>query len=122
MTRISIHESEVEGTLKTEPWVRLSKLLISEHEFGAKQISMGINISQPGSGIPMHKHTDSEEALYVVEGTGKLTCGNETAELKPGTAFFSPLGVDHIVENTGDVPLKIVWAYAPPLADHLISK
>ena len=122
MTRISIHESEVEGTLKTEPWVRLSKLLISEHEFGARQISMGINISQPGSGIPMHKHTDSEEALYVVEGTGKLTCGNETAELKPGTAFFSPLGVDHIVENTGDIPLKIVWAYAPPLDDHFIKK
>ena len=122
MTRIAIHESEVEGTLKTEPWVRLSKILISEHEFGATQISMGLNISQPGSGIPTHTHTDSEEVLFVVEGTGKLTCGDQTAELKPGTAFFSPLGVAHTVENTGDIPLKIVWAYGPPLEDHLVKK
>ena len=122
MTRISIHESEVEGTLKTEPWVRLSKLLISEHEFGAKQISLGINISQPGSGIPMHTHVENEEALYVIEGTGKLKCGDEEGDLVPGTAFFSPLGVEHEVRNTGDIPLKILWAYAPPLPDHLVSK
>ena len=119
MTRIAIHESEVKGTLKTEPWVRLSKLLISEHEFGAKQISMGINISEPGSGIPAHKHTENEEALYVIEGTGKLKCGDQEMDLVPGTAFFSPLGVEHEVRNTGNVPLKILWAYAPPLPDHL---
>ena len=119
MTRLAIHESEVKGTLKTEPCVRLSKLLISEHEFGAKQISMGMNISEPGSGIPTHKHTENEEALFVLEGTGKLICGGQEVELTPGTAFFSPLGVDHEVKNTGSVPLKILWAYAPPLPDHL---
>ena len=122
MARIKIHESEVQGTIKTEPWVRMSKLLVSEHEFGAKQISMGINISEPGSGIPMHFHTDSEEVLYVVEGTGRLKCGDEEADICPGTAFFSPLGVPHEVRNTGDIPLKIVWAYGPPLADHLVKK
>jgi len=119
MERIAIHESEVEGVLKTTPWPRLSKVLISEHTFGAKQISMGLNISEPGSGIPLHKHTENEEALFVIEGTGKLKCGDQEADLVPGTAFFSPLGVDHEVRNTGNVPLKILWAYAPPLPDHL---
>jgi mannose-6-phosphate isomerase-like protein (cupin superfamily) len=118
MTRIAIHESEVEGVKKT-PWPRVSKVLISEHTFGAKQISMGLNISEPGSGIPMHKHTVNEEALFVLEGTGKLKCGDQETDLVPGTAFFSPLGVDHEVRNTGNVPLKILWAYAPPLPDHL---
>jgi hypothetical protein len=47
-----VYEKDVEGTLKTQPWVRLSKILISEHTVGAKQISMGINISEPGHPQP----------------------------------------------------------------------
>ncbi len=118
MAKVIVRESEVEGTKKT-PWPRVSKILISEHTVGAKQISMGTNVSEPGSGIPIHKHTDSEEAMFVIEGTGKLICGNEEYDLRPGTALFSPLGVDHQIINTGDTPFKIVWAYAPPLPDHL---
>ena len=115
-----IYEKDVEGTLKTQPWVRLSKVLISEHTVGAKQISMGINISQPGSGIPNHKHDHSEEALYCVEGHGRLTMENgDVYDIVPGTAFWNPIGVGHTLENIGDTPLKVVWAYGPPLPDHL---
>ena len=115
-----VYEKDVEGTLKTEPWVRLSKILISEHTVGAKQISMGINISHPGSGIPCHKHGNSEEALYCVEGHGRLTMATgEVYDILPGTAFWNPIGCDHTLENIGDTPLKVVWAYAPPLPDHL---
>ncbi len=121
MAKVIVRESEIEGTKKT-PWPRVSKVLISEHTVGATQISMGTNVSEPGSGIPFHKHTDSEEAMFVIEGTGRLTCGNEVYDLYPGTAIFSPLGVDHQIENTGDTPFKIVWAYGPPLADHLKKK
>ena len=118
MTRISIHEGEVEGTRRTEPCARLSKLLVSEHEFGAKQVSMGMTTCDPGGGIPLHLHTDSEEALFVVEGEGILTCGGQTAQLKAGTAFFAPVGVEHGVHNPGPLPLTIVWAYGPPLPEH----
>ena len=120
MAKTVVNESEVQGTLKTEPWVRMSKVLISEHNAGAKQISMGINISEPGSGIPKHRHDSSEEALYCVEGHGKLTMEDGSVyDIVPGTAFFNPVGVEHTLENIGDGPLKVVWAYAPPLADHL---
>ena len=120
MAKTVINESEVEGTLKTEPWVRLSKILLSGHNAGAKQMSMGINISQPGSGIPKHKHDNSEEMLYCVEGTGKLTMEDGSVyDITPGTAFFNPIGVEHTLENTGDVELKVVWAYAPPLPEHM---
>ncbi|MDA8127010.1 MAG: cupin domain-containing protein [Deltaproteobacteria bacterium] len=115
-----VNEKDVEGTLKTEPWVRLSKVLISEHSVGAKQVSMGINISEPGSGIPCHKHDTSEEALYCVEGHGRLTMQNgDVYDILPGAAFWNPMGVEHTLENIGTTPLKVVWAYAPPLADHL---
>lgn len=43
----------------------------------------------------------------------------EEYDLYPGTAIFSPLGVEHEIINVGDEPFKIVWAYAPPLPEHL---
>lgn len=117
MARVIVIESEVEGTRREPP--RVSKILISEHTVGAKQISMGTNVTEPGSRIPLHKHTNQEEAMFVIAGKGKLICGDEEYDLVPGTAIFSPLGVDHEIINVGDEPFKIVWAYAPPLPDHL---
>ena len=120
MSKIIVRESEIEG-VKRIP-ARVSKILISEHTVGATQISMGTNVTEVGSKIPIHKHTDSEEAMFVIQGKGKLICGGEEFDLYPGTALFSPLGVEHEIINVGDEPFKIVWAYAPPLPDHLIQK
>lgn len=117
MRKVIVRENEVEG-VKRIP-ARVSKILISEHSVGARQISMGTNVTEVGSKIPIHFHKDSEEAMFVVQGKGVLICDGEEYELYPGTAIYSPLGVEHEIRNTGDEPFKIVWAYAPPLLDHL---
>lgn len=109
-------ESEVEGTRRNPP--RVSKILISEHTVGATQISLGLNITEPGSEIPLHKHTDQEEAMFFVSGKAKLYAGGKEYDLVPGTALFSPIGIEHKIVNTGDEPFKLIWAYAPPLPDH----
>ncbi len=116
-----VNEKDVQGTIKTTGgWERESKLLISEHTVGAKQLSMGVNVSQPGSGIPTHSHATEEEALYCVEGHGKLVMETgEEYDIVPGCAFWNPVGVSHTLYNIGDGPLKVVWAYAPPLEAHL---
>jgi mannose-6-phosphate isomerase-like protein (cupin superfamily) len=117
MAKVIVRESEVEGAKRIP--ARVSKILISEFTVGAKQISMGTNVTEVGSKIPMHSHKDSEEAMFVIQGKGKLICDGEEYDLSPGTAIFSPLGVEHEIINVGDEPFKIVWAYAPPLPDHL---
>lgn len=117
MSKIIIRESEIEG-LKRIP-ARVSRVLISEHTVGAKKIAMGTTITEPGSKIPIHKHLDSEEAVFVVQGRGKLFCNEEEFYLSPGTAIFLSIGNEHEIINIGDEPLKIVWAYGPPLAEHL---
>lgn len=121
MTKVIVRESEIEGTVKT-PHPRVSKVLISEFTVGATKIAMGTNVTEPGSRIPLHRHEGSEEAMFVIEGTGKLICGDEEYDLYPGTAIYSPLGVNHEIVNTGDTPFKIVWAYGPPLESHLKPK
>ena len=79
---------------------------------------MGVNTTEVGSCIPLHVHENEEEAMFIIQGEGKLIAGDEEYPVKAGSAIFSPIGVKHTIINTGDVPLKLVWAYAPPLKAH----
>jgi mannose-6-phosphate isomerase-like protein (cupin superfamily) len=113
-----IKASDVEGEFRTPP--RVSKLLLAPKFGGVKNVSMGMNITEVGSMIPNHKHDDSEEVLFLISGRAKIVIEGEGEwEIGPETAFYSPLGVTHRVENIGDEPLRIVWVYSPPLAGHL---
>lgn len=117
MNKIVVHESEVAGERREPP--RVSKILISEHTVGATRISMGVNTTEVGSCIPVHCHENEEEAMFIIQGEGKLVVdGKDEIPVKAGSAIFSPIGVKHTIINTGDVPLKLVWAYAPPLPAH----
>jgi mannose-6-phosphate isomerase-like protein (cupin superfamily) len=113
-----VKAADVEGEFRTPP--RVSKLLLAPKFGGVKNVSMGMNITEVGSMIPNHKHDDSEEVLFLISGRAKIVIEGEGEwEIGPETAFYSPLGVTHRVENIGDEPLRIVWVYSPPLQAHL---
>jgi len=112
-----VKASEVNGEFKEPP--RTSKLLLAPKFGGVENLSMGMNITEVGSMIPDHKHDDSEEVLFLISGRAKLVIEGEGEwEIGPETAFYSPKGKMHRLENLGDEPLKLVWVYCPPLAAH----
>lgn len=107
---------DVEGVRKTPS--RISKLLLSEGSVGARNFSMGLNITAVGSMIPDHSHDNEEEGMFIISGKGKLIVEGEEQELHPGMAIYVPPGVKHSIVNTGKEELKLVWVYAPPLPEH----
>ncbi|MGE5542581.1 MAG: cupin domain-containing protein [Bacillota bacterium] len=113
-----VREQDVEGVARTPP--RVSKVLVSEFSTGARNISMGVNTTAVGSRIPEHVHENEEEAMYIISGEGRLVIngGEETYDVKAGTAIFAAVGQKHEIINTGSTELKLVWAYSPPLAAH----
>jgi putative monooxygenase len=109
-----VRAADVEGEFKNPP--RTSKLLLAPKFGGVKNVSMGMNITEVGS---HHTHTESEEVLFLISGKARIVLeGVGSWEIGPETAFYSPLGVKHRVENIGDEPLRIVWCYCPPLPAH----
>jgi mannose-6-phosphate isomerase-like protein (cupin superfamily) len=115
---IIVHLSEIEGEHRDPP--RVSRLLLSGHNVGAQNASMGVNVTAVGSMIPDHKHEDSEELMYIISGRARLVIegGEEVYEIGPDTAIYSPIGVTHRLENIGDTELKLIWVYSPPLPQH----
>lgn len=112
-----VKASDVEGERRDPP--RVSKLLLAPKFGGVKNLSMGMNITEVGSMIPDHVHEESEEVLFLISGKARLVIEGEGEwEIGPETAFYSPIGKKHRVENIGDEPLKLVWVYCPPLPAH----
>ncbi|HWQ46413.1 MAG TPA: cupin domain-containing protein [Longilinea sp.] len=112
-----VKASDVKGEYREPP--RVSKLLLAPKFGGVKNVSMGMNITEVGSMIPDHVHEESEEVLFLISGHAKIVMeGIGEWEIGPETAFYSPIGVKHRVENIGDEPLKLVWVYCPALPAH----
>jgi quercetin dioxygenase-like cupin family protein len=72
-------------------------------------------VSEPGiPGPPLHIHTTTDEAFYVVEGTFGFLAGERTFEGGAGAFVFVPKGLEHTYWNEGKTPSKMLITISPP--------
>ena len=72
-----------------------------------------MNIPAAGE-IGLETHTELDQVLVVVEGTGEVTLDGEERPIGPGTLIQVPAGTLHNVVNTGGTALRLYTVYAPP--------
>jgi quercetin dioxygenase-like cupin family protein len=87
------------------------------HEFvGEKQgapFSAYIVTAKPGQGPPLHTHPYIEVA-FTIEGTAKITVGDQTREVKAGGIVVIPANTPHRFVNSGEAPLRQIDIHASP--------
>lgn len=69
---------------------------------------------QPGETIGAETHPDHDQVLYFVDGSGEAVLDGKSSPVGPGDFVFVHAGVHHDFRNTGDTPLRLATAYAPP--------
>ncbi|MFP4312520.1 MAG: cupin domain-containing protein [Nitriliruptoraceae bacterium] len=69
---------------------------------------------QPGDDIGAESHEGHDQVLYFASGKGEAVLDDERFAVGPGHLVLVRSGVHHNFINTGDEPLRIVTAYAPP--------
>lgn len=122
---IIVNAEKVKGRWSPPPHQRELKVLLSPAiQDVSKDLSIGMVILPPGESGDPHTHGDSQEAWYVISGTGKLIIGDEIAELTPDTVVVAPQGVEHQILNDGEEPLKALFLFSPagPEEEHLLGK
>ena len=65
-------------------------------------------------GGPENYHTDSDQWLFVVSGTGVATVDGDDERIEAGDLIRIEAGERHGIENDGDEPLQTVNFYTPP--------
>jgi uncharacterized cupin superfamily protein len=104
-----------------EPWETSQGNFVSRRrrmgsEGGCRAVGCTYIEVPPGkTAFPLHWHSSQEEALYILEGTGKLRVGKETVEVGAGDFVGHPTGPQHAhaLTNTGTTPLRYLALSAP---------
>jgi len=75
----------------------------SGERFQVKQITV-----KPGASLSLQYHHHRAEHWVVVEGTARVTRGDEMMTLHENESTYIPQGSVHRLENTGAKPLRII--------------
>lgn len=101
------------GEAKTISFSGNRVTLIHEQPGGAYSVVEWL--SEPGiPGTPLHIHSVTDEAFYVLEGTFGFQAGERTFEGGAGAFVFVPKGLEHAYWNQGTTPAKMLITISPP--------
>ncbi len=69
----------------------------------AEHSEVFVVVLEPGKAPPLHKHDDTEQIFYIIEGQGALTIRDEpeTIPVKPGDVVRIPPKVYHSIRSEG---------------------
>jgi mannose-6-phosphate isomerase-like protein (cupin superfamily) len=64
-------------------------------------------------GVPFHRHTEAEEAFYILEGEMAVYTTDRTLASPAGSFVLIPRGAVHSFANPGAVPLRWLTIFSP---------
>ncbi len=79
-------------------------------ESGAKQLSAGIAVFEPGRAIPLHTH-DVEEIVFILSGEATCVLEDGTRLLHAQDTSYLPAGTPHCFRNDSDAPMSFLYVY-----------
>jgi uncharacterized cupin superfamily protein len=92
---------------------RETRDLINGKSVGSRNLSLRITDVLPGAVCyPGHIHTECEEVIFILSGLGNIKIGDETFPLKEGDAVHLPVGLQHLIRNTGDRVMRMACSFS----------
>ena len=85
-----------------------NELVIDRADATASEVF--VVVLAPGEAPPLHRHDDTEQVFYVLEGHGRLEAGEPltSSPVGPGDVVRIPPGTPHRIHCEGLTPLRYV--------------
>lgn len=94
---------------------RTMRQLVTTQNLGAETMSLGVIHVSPGETVrPCHAHLEEEEIIYIIRGRGEAWVDGEIGPFEQGDAILFTPGSKHMIRNTGQEPLDVLFVFAPP--------
>jgi mannose-1-phosphate guanylyltransferase/mannose-6-phosphate isomerase len=101
LDRTGRNESELHARVY-RPWGTYQGVAEGDR-FQVKQISV-----KPGGKLSLQMHHHRAEHWVIVQGTARVTVGDEVVLLTENQSTYIPLGVTHRLENPGETELTLI--------------
>jgi quercetin dioxygenase-like cupin family protein len=79
---------------------------------GSDNVAAGTQQVMVGTGIPIHRHLQMDEAFYVLDGSGMFILNDERHGFERGATIFIPKNTWHGFANP-DHELLLLWVVSP---------
>jgi mannose-6-phosphate isomerase-like protein (cupin superfamily) len=109
---VVVHEEEGKRIIMGRSKAPMT-IKISEADHGIESLSFCTEDIVPGRKMPVHKHLNNDEVIFIQSGIGILTLDEKTLDVKTGAVVFVPRGVWHGLENPGTENIRMVFMYTP---------
>lgn len=86
---------------------------ISKTPNHAPEMSLLSELITPGDGIPVHKHLNEDEFLFVQKGRVEITLGERSEMGEPGDLIYVPKGTWHGFMNMSEEDAVMFFGYSP---------
>ena len=106
-----VNENEGE-TIMLREGTSLVKIKIAKVH-GYTSMSFLASTLPPGDVIPIHKHLNEDEIIFIHKGKGILTVGEKEYPIAEDLVAMVPKGVWHGIQNTDQEPIQMRFAYSP---------
>ena len=105
-----------------EPFEGAEILKMADSSTGSKMMSVVDLTVKPGTTSAYHRHPNTEESIFVVEGDVEFRVGNHKFKASPGDCILAPKGVGHGLANIGNIDARFICGYpnANPLREEII--
>ena len=77
------------------------------------KVMISIIENAPHAVVPLHSHSEHEQAGIILQGEFDMTIGGEKRRVKPGDAYVIPSGVEHKLEGADGWALALD-VFGPP--------
>lgn len=96
------------------------RFFVRKRLFETSDMHFNIYCIAPGQQNPLHRHPNSDEILYFVEGTGECVVGEEKYSVKPSDLVFVPKDAPHAIHNTDTSKNMVcILAQSPLPCEHV---
>jgi mannose-6-phosphate isomerase-like protein (cupin superfamily) len=91
----------------------LIRELMHPDRHGSRLQSLAEATLAPGATTALHRHRATEELYHILEGTARMTLGEERFDVRAGDTVCIAPGTAHCIANTGSTTLRLLCCCAP---------
>ena len=89
----------------------LDSFSIVDAAHGSDALRVGELTIAPMTRVPRHTHTNSEEAMVLLEGTLEAQVGSQRMSIEAGDIVLAPAGSVHGFLNRSDTPARLLYVF-----------
>jgi quercetin dioxygenase-like cupin family protein len=93
---------------------RRLRWVVTKESTNAQYCSMCVIQVESGQTVrPAHSHPNGEEVIYILQGSGRVMIDGVVEPVHTGCAVLFPQDSIHMLQNTGDMEMKVACFFAP---------